>query len=396
MYATWLKAFHAVAAEHGFTAAGRRLRVGQPTVSAHVKALERRFGVELFARQGRSVEMTALGRALFTITRGMFGHEDEAIALLEAARSFEEGQLNLAAVSPSEIMKLAANFQKRYPKLRLSVSIGHAPDVLKSLEDFTADIAVIAAPVDDPRLHIMPFDRHPIVVVANEDHPFASRRPPVISLAEVAGERIIMREAISTTRQAIERACREKGIPIAISMEINSREAVMEAVARGLGIGFFAETEVQPHRQLRVIRVRDAEMYVYAFLVCLSERLARPLIAAFFDMAETLRAAEGAAWAFAGASNWAARVEEARKAQLAEAIADKSPVLNLGTALGVLAARGDLLAPSAGLGMALSLKDLMQHLLVLGGTGSGKTEGVLRPLCKQLGALQGVGLVVLD
>src|SRR5208282_5919050 len=98
-------------------------------------------------------------------------------------------------------------------------------------------------------------------------------------------------------RQAFERACREKGIPIAISMEINSREAVMEAVARGLGIGFFAETEVQPHRQLRVIRVRDAEMYVYAFLVCLSERLARPLIAAFFDMAETLRAAEGAAWA---------------------------------------------------------------------------------------------------
>ena len=46
--------------------------------------------------------------------------------------------------------------------------------------------------------------------------------------------------------------------------------------------------------------------------------------------------------------------------------------------------------------MALSLKDLMQHLLVLGGTGSGKTAGVLRPLCKQLGALNGVGLVVLD
>jgi len=106
--------------------------------------------------------------------------------------------------------------------------------------------------------------------------------------------------------------------------------------------------------------------------------------------------AEGAAWAFAGASRWAARVEEARKAQLAEAIRDKSPILTVGTALGVLAARGDALAPSAGLDMALSLDDLMQHLLVLGGTGSGKTAGVLRPLCKQLGALDGLGLVVLD
>lgn len=106
--------------------------------------------------------------------------------------------------------------------------------------------------------------------------------------------------------------------------------------------------------------------------------------------------AEGAAWAIAGAGRWAERIEDARKAQLAIAIADRSPVLTLGKATGVMAARGDLFAPSAGFDMALSLYDLMQHLLVLGGTGSGKTAGVLRPLCKQLGAIGGIGLVMLD
>jgi len=106
--------------------------------------------------------------------------------------------------------------------------------------------------------------------------------------------------------------------------------------------------------------------------------------------------AEGPAWAIAGASRWSARIEEAREQQLATAIADTSPLFTFGTATGLLAARGDLFAPSAGLEMALSLTDLMQHLLVLGGTGSGKTAGVLRPLCKQLGEVEGVGLVVLD
>jgi len=106
--------------------------------------------------------------------------------------------------------------------------------------------------------------------------------------------------------------------------------------------------------------------------------------------------AEGPAWAIAGASRWSARIEEAREQQLAIAIADTSPLFTFGTATGLLAARGDLFAPSAGLEMALSLTDLMQHLLVLGGTGSGKTAGVLRPLCKQLGEVEGVGLVVLD
>lgn len=106
--------------------------------------------------------------------------------------------------------------------------------------------------------------------------------------------------------------------------------------------------------------------------------------------------AEGPAWAFAGAGRWAERAETARREQLAEAIRDRSPFLTLGTSLGVLAARGDSFAPSAGLDMGLGLSDLMQHLLVLGGTGSGKTAGVLRPLCKQLGATGGVGLVVID
>jgi len=121
-----------------------------------------------------------------------------------------------------------------------------------------------------------------------------------------------------------------------------------------------------------------------------------PLMRARLLDAAAAGTAEGAAWAMAGASNWTGRIEEARKTQLVAAIADKTPILTLGTSLGVMAARGDLFAPSRGLDMALSLADLMQHLLVLGGTGSGKTAGVLRPLCKQLGDLEGIGLVVLD
>ncbi|MFM6519998.1 MAG: type IV secretion system DNA-binding domain-containing protein, partial [Microcystis panniformis] len=62
----------------------------------------------------------------------------------------------------------------------------------------------------------------------------------------------------------------------------------------------------------------------------------------------------------------------------------------------MLAARGDLYAPSAGLPFKLSLKDLTQHLLVLGGIGSGKTAGILRPIARQAGQAEGVGLVVLD
>lgn len=105
---------------------------------------------------------------------------------------------------------------------------------------------------------------------------------------------------------------------------------------------------------------------------------------------------EGAAFIAAGGQSWGSIPEAARKRQIAEASADKSPTIELGTTTGVFAGRGDFFAPNAGLPFRLSLKDLQMHMLVLGGTGSGKTSGVLRPMARQLSAHDDVGLVIMD
>ncbi len=60
-----LRAFHAVAAEGSFTKASTALRVAQPTLSGHVKALEEGYGVSLFRRGSRYVEITEFGSVLF-------------------------------------------------------------------------------------------------------------------------------------------------------------------------------------------------------------------------------------------------------------------------------------------------------------------------------------------
>lgn len=107
-------------------------------------------------------------------------------------------------------------------------------------------------------------------------------------------------------------------------------------------------------------------------------------------------AVEGSAFVAAGAKPWARRIEAAREKQIENATKDKSPLFFLGETTGVLAARGDLLAPSAGLPFALSLRDLQMHLLVFGGTGSGKTTGVLKPLIYQAAGRDKLGIVVMD
>ncbi len=118
MYQRWLSAFHAVARSGGFTAASKVLNIGQPTVSTHVSALEDHFGVELFHRRGRRVELTAIGKELLTITEGLFGHEGEAIELLRAVQARETGSLRIGAVRPLDAMEICARLLKQYPNLR--------------------------------------------------------------------------------------------------------------------------------------------------------------------------------------------------------------------------------------------------------------------------------------
>ena len=62
---TQLRAFHAVATEGSFTRGALRLGLSQPAVTVQVRALEQRYGLELFRRQGQRIELTGFGHELW-------------------------------------------------------------------------------------------------------------------------------------------------------------------------------------------------------------------------------------------------------------------------------------------------------------------------------------------
>ena len=74
-----LKAFDATARAGSMTAAAKLLDLQQPTISAHIQRLENEYGVELFLRQGRRLELTTFGRTLLDYTRRAFSGEEDAI-----------------------------------------------------------------------------------------------------------------------------------------------------------------------------------------------------------------------------------------------------------------------------------------------------------------------------
>ena len=164
MYHKWLRSFHAVAREGGFTAASKVLNIGQPTITDQVKALEQQFRVELFHRRGRTVTLTETGRQLVEITQDIFGHEEEAVSFLMAARELKHGRLKVGGVGTPVVMELVEHFQALHPDIQLDVFIAHGDRMMQSLIDFETDVAILAHVEDESGL----FNPHfPSIVVAH-------------------------------------------------------------------------------------------------------------------------------------------------------------------------------------------------------------------------------------
>lgn len=166
-----LKAFHAVAVHGNFTRAAEQLFLSQPAVSDQVRKLEERFGVLLFNRNKRSVQLTELGERLLAITLRLFAAENEAEELLTSSRALQSGSLTLAVDAPMHLLPYIARFCERYPGIRVRLVTGNSDESLRRLFDYQADFAVLGRPVDDDRLIAHVLSIGPLVAFVAEGHP---------------------------------------------------------------------------------------------------------------------------------------------------------------------------------------------------------------------------------
>lgn len=278
-----LRAFHAVATQASFTLAARTLGLTQPTLSQSVKALEERYGVLLFERSSRRVQPTEMGRRLFQLTTRLFDTEQEAATLLEGSAQLARGLLQLGADSPYYVMPLIAEFDRRHPQVEIRLSIGNAGAVLEDLSEARLDVALLSNPPVDPRFHIVPLYRDPVRLMLPAGHPLAVGE--AVPVAALTGQRLVMRETGSMTRRTVERGLAEAEIAPGAVFEVMGREAVQEAVALGLGLGFISAGEIRPDPRIAVRPLADSDWHTDEYVLCQRDRRRFPAIRAFIELA---------------------------------------------------------------------------------------------------------------
>lgn len=279
-----LRAFDAVAREGSFTRAAERLCISQPAVTGHVKALEEHYQVTLFRRTARRIELTEEGSRLVAITRTLFALEEEAEALLDANRQLVSGRLEVAADGPHLVMPMLARLRASYPGITVNLRLGNAQDTLAALLSEHVDVAVLTEVEARPGLFLEELVNSRICALLPRQHPWCERNEGV-PLEELDQQIMVLREPGSITRRTFDRACAEQGVQPRVLLELDSREAVTEAVAAELGVGVVSSLEVGNDPRVRAVPLVGPELTNRHLIGCLEKRRGLRVIRAFLELA---------------------------------------------------------------------------------------------------------------
>jgi LysR family transcriptional regulator, low CO2-responsive transcriptional regulator len=283
---TQLRAFHLVADAGSFSLAARTAGLSQPTLSAQVRALEASYAVDLFDRRGRGVRMTPTGQSLFALTTRLIAAEEEARALLTGGRTLTRGHLRVSADSAYHVMPILADLKRLHSGLTFTLKIDNSANVLDHLTEHGADVAVMAKMTSDPRIYSMKLREDRLIVFVKQGDVWARRRR--IRISELIGKDIVVRERGSITREVFEERLAQAGVTAASLIEVQTREAVREAVAAGFGVGVVFDSEFGTDARFHRIEVSDSDLSVGEYVICLQERRRLPVVRAFLNAAREI------------------------------------------------------------------------------------------------------------
>lgn len=239
---TRLQVFIHAAETLNFSEAAKRLNLSQPTISHHIKALEKKIGAELFERAGGHLHLTQAGRFLLPNARQLVRQAVSFQELVDSMKDEFVGDLRIACsttVGKYLLPRFSARLRQQHPGIKISMN-KCAPEqaVMQLLED-EADLALISSELNEQGFEIQEFFIDEIPLIVHPNHAWASRES--ISPDELLEEPFLIREVSSGTRRVLLTELAKHDISLEdldILLELGSAEAILETVADGTGISF--------------------------------------------------------------------------------------------------------------------------------------------------------------
>ncbi len=256
-----LRILKAIAAEGSFKRAADSLYVSQPAVSLQVQNLERQLDVPLFDRGGRRAQLTEAGHLLLSYGDQILTLCQETCRAIEDLQNLQGGTLVIGASQTTGtylMPRLIGLFRQRYPEVVVQLHVHSTRRTCWSVVNGQIDLALIGGEVPSEtleNLEVIAYTEDELALILPPFHPLAQVK--TISKEDLYKLQFIALDSQSTTRKVIDQILAGGDIDIRrlkVEMELNSIEAIKNAVQSGLGAAFVSVSAIEKELQLGVLQ----------------------------------------------------------------------------------------------------------------------------------------------
>lgn len=252
-----LRILKAIAAEGSFKRAADSLYVSQPAVSLQVQNLERQLDVPLFDRGGRRAQLTEAGHLLLSYGEKILSLCQETCRAIEDLQKLQGGTLIVGASQTTGtylLPRMIGLFRQRYPEVAVQLHVHSTRRTSWSVANGQVDLAIIGGevPVElQQSLVMLPYAEDELALILPVFHPFAKQA--TIQRDDLYKLQFITLDSQSTIRKVIDQVLSRCGIEtrrLRVEMELNSIEAIKNAVQAGLGAAFVSTSAIEKELEM--------------------------------------------------------------------------------------------------------------------------------------------------
>jgi LysR family hydrogen peroxide-inducible transcriptional activator len=219
-----------------FGKAAEACYISQSTLSTQIKKLEDFLGVALFDRSLKHVALTPVGCEIVVSARLILEESNRIRELARHTADPMERTVNLGVIptlGPYYLPHVLKQLHTQYPKLRLLLREEMTPHVLAHLAEGKLDAGLLALPVDDANLEVMPLFKEPFLAAVPAHHKLAASG--TIKIKDLAKAGLLLLEEGHCLRDHALEACHLDGLQNE-EISATSLETLRQMVGMGLGV----------------------------------------------------------------------------------------------------------------------------------------------------------------
>ncbi len=260
-----LKVFCDLTETESFTKSAQINGVTQSAVSQQISSLEKQFKSLLIERSKKKFRLTREGQVLYEYSKQIIQTYDSLHNRLQEIKDIISGTIRVAtiySIGLHDLPPYLKKFLRTYPTVNVHVEYRRANQVYEDILSNVVDLGLVAYPVKDPKLELIPLRKDALVMICHPSHPLAKNK--TVKLSQLAGQKFIGFEPDIPTRKAIDKILKENNVEVQTVMEFDNIETVKRAVEIEAGISIVPQgtiTQEVSKQTLAELKIEGLDLF---------------------------------------------------------------------------------------------------------------------------------------